>query len=500
MILRLFSLAAMAAAIAASAFSEPRIALVIGNSDYTVERWKLDNPVRDARLMRAALKDLGFEVEVVLDADEDAMEDAFARFGSRLKEAGREATGFFFFAGHGVQSEGLNYLIPVDTVAYTEADIWANAPRLELLFRYLENAGNGANFIVLDACRDNPLPSAVRNTAGGLAPAARVRGTLIAYSTAPGAVAEDGNGKYSEFTLALSEMIGQPGMPAETLFRRVATRVEQRTGYRQQPWIESGLRGTEDFCFAGCETDEAARDEAAALAASLGSNDANVLKTFLAAFPKARGRSLVEARIDQLEGKGGAVPASAGRQLSGAQAEEDDPVESEQAEAPRLRTEGEVRAILGVDILISDMVKPWRKDVMQTVARAAVLARTDPDAETTRLMDDALFVFFDEGEDDLTEESRSNLSLFARYTAIPHTDGEEAGRLRVIAGCSKGERDGALCRQRAYVVERFLIAQGVPQAAFEASQSYGRYRPLEDTGFGVDEAMLNQYAMVEILD
>ena len=120
--------------------------------------------------------------------------------------------------------------------------------------------------------------------------------------------------------------------------------------------------------------------------------------------------------------------------------------------------------------------------------------------DQARLMDDALFVFFDEGEDDLTEEARSNLSLFARYTAIPHTGGEEAGRLRVIAGCSKGERDGALCRQRAYVVERFLIAKGVPQAAFEASQSYGRYRPLEDTGFGVDEAMLNQYAMVEILD
>lgn len=503
MVFRLAGCLAAAIILAAQALAEPRIALVIGNSDYTVERWKLDNPVRDARLMRAALKDLGFEVEVVLDADEDEMEDAFARFGARLKEAGKDATGFFFFAGHGVQSEGLNYLVPVDTVAYNEADIWANAPRLELLFRYLENAGNGANFIVLDACRDNPLPSAVRNTAGGLAAASRVRGTLIAYSTAPGAVAEDGTGKYSEFTLALSEMIGQPGISAETLFRRVATRVEQRTGYRQQPWIESGLRGTEDFCFAGCEIDEAARDEAAALAASLGSNDANVLKTFLAAFPGARSRSLVEARIDQLEGRGGAAPASTGRQLSGPEEGETADAETPEAgdgEAPRLRTEGEVRAILGVDMLISDMVKPWRKDVMQTVARAAVIARTDPDAETTRLMDDALFVFFDEGEDDLTEESRSNLSLFAQYTGIFHTTGERPGRLRVIAGCSKGERDGALCRERAYVVERFLIAEGIPQAAFEASQSYGRYRPLEDTGFGVDEAMLNQYAMVELLD
>ena len=183
--------AAMPAAMPAPGH-EPRVALVIGNSAYETPGWSLENPARDAQIMKAALEGLGFDVDIVLNADEDQMEQAFSDFGARLREAGPEATGFFFFAGHGVQSEGLNYLIPTDLVAYNEADIWANAPRLELLFRYLENAGNAANFIVLDACRNNPLPAAVRSTAGGLAATGRVRGTLIAYSTAPGAVAEDG--------------------------------------------------------------------------------------------------------------------------------------------------------------------------------------------------------------------------------------------------------------------------------------------------------------------
>ncbi|WP_084418268.1 caspase family protein [Henriciella litoralis] len=489
--IRLIAIVFAVIALAMPAIAEPRIALVIGNSDYETTGWKLQNGARDARLMKAALEGLGFEVEAITNADEDEMEEAFASFGARLKEAGPNATGFFFFAGHGVQSEGLNYLIPTELVAYTEADVWANAPRLELLFRYLENAGNAANFIVLDACRNNPLPSAVRTTGGGLAATGRVRGTLIAYSTAPGAVAEEGAGRNSEFTLALAELISQPGLSAETLFRRVATRVETRTGYRQQPWIESGLRGDADFCFAGCETDEEGRDEAAALAASLGSDSAVVLQSFLAAFPKSRSRSLVEARIDELDGNSSVSTGPIlGRSLPKT---EDGPEE----EAPPQRTEGEVKAILGVSTLISDLVAPWRKDVMQTAARAAVLARTPVSEDTTRINDDSLFVFFEEGSSALDEEGATNLGLYARYTAGSLPEGTH---VKVVAGCSKDEKSGSLCRERANNVEQFLVSQGVPQSAFLASQSYGRYRQLEDTGFGIDEAPLNRYAMVQIID
>lgn len=533
--MRTLVLAVLASLMALPALAEPRIALIIGNSQYETPGWALENPVRDARLMKAALEGLGFEVQILFDADEDEMEEAFSSYGAALKEAGPDATGFFFFAGHGVQSEGLNYLIPTDLVAYNEADIWANAPRLELLFRYLENAGNAANFIVLDACRNNPLPAAVRSTAGGLAATSRVRGTLIAYSTAPGAVAEDGTDGNSEFTLALSELIAQPGVSAETLFRRVATRVEQRTGYRQQPWIESGLRGTDDYCFAGCEADDDARAEAAALTASLSSESPNVLKSFLAAFPNSRNRGLVEARLSQLEApqpsemEALSDPASreaasiAPEELSRGYSEDGSLVEgvttSSEAEAAPL-TEGQVKAILGVDTLVSDEVSPWRKDVMQTAARAAVMARTVEGAPEFSRLDDGLFVFFDEGSAELTPEGTENLELFATFTAIPHTtnelrkmiegmgkgqldpaDTEEiTGRLRVVSACSADERRVSTCRERAQAVERFLIDQGVPQEAFESYQNYGKHRQLRDPGFGIDEAPLNRYAMVQLLD
>ena len=511
--------------------NEPRVALVIGNSKYETPGWQLDNPERDARLMKAALEGLGFDVLLILNADEDEMEQAFADYGQALKSAGPDATGFFFFAGHGVQSEGLNYLIPTDLVAYNEADIWANAPRLELLFRYLENAGNAANFIVLDACRNNPLPAAVRSTAGGLAATGRVRGTLIAYSTSPGAVAEDGTVGNSEFTLALSEMISTPGIAAETLFRRVATRVEQRTNYRQQPWVESGLRGNADFCFGGCNTDEGARSEAAALTASLSSNSVGVLQSFLAAFPNTSNRSLVEARIDQLENPQAVeVTASLGRDTGavedtgelvdpgllfgdGGKGEPADPYDMPQqqmmppqqqmvSKEPEQKplSEGQVKAILGVDTLLTDMIKPWRKDVMQTAGRAAFMARTVEGAPEAALMDEGLFVFFEAGSDELGPEAVSNLQQFAEYVAMPHVEGGKApGRVRVVSGCAPDEKNASICRGRSQKVEAFLVQQGVPQEAFESYQNYGRHRQLKDPGFGIDSDTLNRYAMVQLL-
>jgi len=241
--------------VAGAASAQDRFALVIGNSAYQQVGWALTNPVSDARLISTALESIGFDVDLVLDADEDEMEDAFRRHGARLTAGGEDAVGVFYYAGHGVQSQGLNYLLPVDADARVEADIWAQAPRLGLAVQYMEAAGNRVNFIILDACRNNPLPSASRSAGRGLAPATRARGMLIAYATAPGSTALDGTGANSPFTTALAAIIGQPGLSAEQLFRRVADRVETATGLVQQPWIESGLRG-EDFCFAGCARDE----------------------------------------------------------------------------------------------------------------------------------------------------------------------------------------------------------------------------------------------------
>ena len=281
-----------------------RIATIIANSDYERTGWDLTNPVRDGALVKKALEEVGFDVRLIMNADEDEMEAAFVKHGQRLKEAGRNAVGFFYFAGHGVQSGRYNYLIPVDMNASTEQDVWAQAPRLGLLFDAIEHAGNDTNFVILDACRDNPLPSAGRSGQRGLKAAGRVRGMMIAYSTAPGTTASDGNGQYSPFAAALAKFLPEAGLTAEGLFRRVASAVEIQTAMAQQPWIESGLRGA-DFCFAGCGAGEGPRvsesAEVAALSAAFQSNDATALRAFLSAYPGTTNRSLVEARIEELE-------------------------------------------------------------------------------------------------------------------------------------------------------------------------------------------------------
>ena len=189
---------------------------------------------------------------MLLNASEDEMEDAFAAHGLRLRQAGPDAVGLIYFAGHGIQSEGYNYLIPVDANARTEQDVWAQAPRLGQALQHVRSAGNGVNFVILDACRNNPLPSSSRSAgSGGLAPVARSRGLLVSYSTEPGFTATDGDGKNSPYTLALANVIGQDGLIAEQVFKRVADQVNQATGGAQTPFYNSGLIG-EDFCFGDC--------------------------------------------------------------------------------------------------------------------------------------------------------------------------------------------------------------------------------------------------------
>lgn len=250
----ILSLVAVCSALLASA--ENKIALVIGNSQYQSQGWLLPNPANDAVLVAETLEQLGFDVTVEIDLAEEEMEDAFAAHGLRLTEAGEDATGVFYFAGHGVQSQGYNYLIPVDADAQTEQDIWRQAPRLGDALQYIRSAGNSVNFIILDACRNNPLPSANRSLRGGLAAVGRANGLLIAYATEPGYTASDGERQNSPFTQALTEVLPTEGLIAEQVFKRVADRVREVTGGAQNPFYNSGLTG-DDFCFAGCSEVEA---------------------------------------------------------------------------------------------------------------------------------------------------------------------------------------------------------------------------------------------------
>ena len=225
--------ALLGASLAALAFQaqadENKIALVVGNSQYEMPGWALNNPANDARLMADVLERVGFQVTVAIDLDEEEMEDAFAEHGARLSHAGADAIGVFYYAGHGVQSQGYNYLIPVDARAQTEQDVWRQAPRLGDALQYIRAAGNPVNFIILDACRNNPLPSAGRDLSGGLAPVSRANGLLISYATEPGYTAADGDRSNSPFTEALAAVMPTEGLIAEQVFKRVADRVRLAT-------------------------------------------------------------------------------------------------------------------------------------------------------------------------------------------------------------------------------------------------------------------------------
>lgn len=238
-------LVCMNAYASAQAEDPPRIALVIGNAAYTQTGWSLTNPNNDAALVADTLEDIGFDVLLVMDADEDAMEDAFQRHGERLAAAGPEAVGLFYYAGHAVQSQSSNYLIPVDARPKTEQDVWRQAPRLGEALQYIEASGNATNFIILDACRNNPLPSASRSAGGsGLAAPPSTEGLLIAFATAPGFTATDGEGsRNSPYTAALAATLKEPGLVAELAFKKVADTVKAVTGGAQNPFYNSGLTG-----------------------------------------------------------------------------------------------------------------------------------------------------------------------------------------------------------------------------------------------------------------
>jgi hypothetical protein len=224
-----------------AAQAEPRVALVVGNSNYGKEIGSLPNPVNDAKLISQALQQTGFQVITVTDVDQKGMKRAIADFGDKLAAAGPTATGLFFYAGHGVQVQGTNYLVPIGANISKEADVDIESVSADKVIDQMEFAGTRVNIIILDACRNNPVGRSVRSVSRGLAPMDSVRGTFIAYSTSPGSVAADGTGKNSPYTAALAKTIVQPGVGIEEAFRDVRGQVMAATEEKQVPWDSSSL-------------------------------------------------------------------------------------------------------------------------------------------------------------------------------------------------------------------------------------------------------------------
>lgn len=232
-----------------------RVALVIGNSGY--DGGFLPNPVNDANLVSQKLEAVGFAVTTLVDANENEMERAIVNFTVELQDAGRDSVGFFYYAGHGVQSSGENYLIPVGSNIERRADLGVEAVRLNWLVDQLTDTGNRVNFIVLDACRNNPLPKSIFRSSGtGLAQLDAPVGTFIGYSTAPGTVAEDGTGSNSPYAAALAQVIETPDLPAELVFKRIRDAVIDTTHGFQVPWDASSLAGDDFFFVVTHETHE----------------------------------------------------------------------------------------------------------------------------------------------------------------------------------------------------------------------------------------------------
>ena len=229
-------------------WASTRVALVVGNGGYAAANIPaLPNPVNDARLMAGALKTSGFEVRLVTDADQGAMRAAIEAFGEALERAGADAVGLFYYAGHGVEVRGQNYLIPIGAEIAREVEFKTDAVPVDWVLSWMEVAGNRLNMVVLDACRNNPYEGRYRGASQGLAQMDAPSGSLIAYSAAPGQVAVDGEGENSPYTAALAGALAEPGLKVEDVFKRVRVAVEDATNGQQTPWESSSLRG--DFYF-----------------------------------------------------------------------------------------------------------------------------------------------------------------------------------------------------------------------------------------------------------
>lgn len=224
-------------------FQNKRVALVVGNSDYLIG--PLKNPVNDARAMKTALEKTGFEVLYYENiTNKDNFTRAVRTFGQKLQNG---EVGLFYFAGHGLQVKGINYLVPIKAEVLSEPEVEFECLDVGFVLAQMEAANNRMNIVILDACRNNPFARSFRSADRGLATMMAPTGTLIAYATAPGSVAADGDGSNGLYTEKILKQITKPGLKIEEVFKNVRAEVVQVSTNRQVPWESSSLIG--DFYF-----------------------------------------------------------------------------------------------------------------------------------------------------------------------------------------------------------------------------------------------------------
>jgi uncharacterized caspase-like protein len=280
----------------AATASEQRVALVVGNSSYLIG--PLKNPVNDAEDMAKVLPTLGFRVTLLKDATHQQMVEAINAFGHQLKNGG---VGLFYFAGHGVQSRGRNYLIPVNARIEAESQLEFDTVDANRVLAAMDDAGNRVNLVILDACRDNPFARSFRSASHGLAQMEAAQGTYIAFATGPGSVAADGAGRNGLYTQYLLQSLRQPNSDIDKVFRRVTAEVAKATGGKQVPWVSSSLTG--DFSFrpdvAAPKAGSPAHDRAFWDSVK-DSRSPDELRAYLEQFPEGMFATLARARLKSL--------------------------------------------------------------------------------------------------------------------------------------------------------------------------------------------------------
>lgn len=302
-----------------------RVALVLGNGDYR-HVGRLANPVNDANLLGETLRRLGFQVTVRTDLDQAAMKEAISAFADAVAAGGDGTLALFYYAGHGVQVAGANYLIPVDADIRTDRDVLLKAVAANDLLRTLELAAASTNVIILDACRDNPFATSSRSMGRGLARVEAPTGSLIAYATAPGQTAADGAAANSPYSAALAKALTVPGLTLEQVFKAVRVDVLAETAGRQTPWEESSLTRDVRLIEEAAPSAPAVREQAApqpapqvepqpgidpaaqAWATLSGSNSVAMLETFAEMFPTSPYAAFARARVEELKRQQAAAP------------------------------------------------------------------------------------------------------------------------------------------------------------------------------------------------
>ena len=306
---------------------ERRVALVVGNSSYKTS--PLKNPANDAKAMAAALRRLGFEVIERQNLTREAFSLAARDFGDRLKGA---TVGLFYFAGHGLQVRGRNFLVPVDADIAREDEVPYRSLDVNEVLDKMDAARTPINLVLLDACRNNPFARSFKLSQVGLAQMDAPAGTLIAFATSPGSVAQDGEGDNGLYTSALLKHITAPALPIEQMLKRVRVDVARSSNNGQVPWESSSLN--RDFAFASdapalqagpvsSVSPASAANTATELALELafwdavkGSGNAADYRAYLEQYPQGRFAALARLRAGAVAGAGQAFAVVNGNVVS----------------------------------------------------------------------------------------------------------------------------------------------------------------------------------------